>query len=534
MRHFMIGASAIALLAACGADDDPKSKSVAAVEKSLDSMKIEEVKLPKLDFKAKDYGQTAEVLAALKLDGEANNLISFADSSTGKGGAVFKDVSIKPKDEDGPALIAKTMTFDGLNMTDEGPSFDRLVLADLSLADEEEGVNLSIGDISIVEPNAAASKFFAALIQGEEPEDIAPFSEWAFDRLSLSNLSVVATPDDEEGTVSATIGELSMASLADAIAGQTLFSDIKIDFDIPEAGDFPIVGSLNLGTMSLSNLQTAIFDEFAEAGSDPEKLAGVNSAMMKNYTSPIDQGFDQSIVEDLSLSVSGLSFTMPKSATKVVRNSDGVATGVVSPKTVMKLSADADGGQLGAQVAQALAMMDYSDLEMSIEAKASYDPETDETRYTDYSLDFKDAFALSFNGGAYNLLEALKGMVSGDGDSPDMDAFNKVKLSDLEISLEDKSILDRAFKVAADMQGMEAAQVKSMATGMLAMGTMQASQSGADMELVNQTVNALTAFIENSGTLTIKLDPEAPISVGDFEDPSKMTVEALGFSATAK
>ncbi len=524
MRHIMIGASALALLAACGADDEPKVKS-------LDSVKVEDIKIPSSNFKAKDYGKTTAALAALKLDGDASSPIKFADSSAKNGGAVFNNVTISS--DDGPALLAKTMSFDGLNMTDDGPSFDRLILSQLSLVDEEEGVNVAIGDISIVEPNAAASAFFTALIQGEDTDGTPNFGEWAFDSMSMKNLTLAASPKDEEGAVSLSVGELTMASLADAVAGQTLFSNIKMDFDIPDAGDFPIKGSLKLDKMSLSNMQATFIDAFAAAGSDPEKLAGVNSKLMGNYTSPIDQGYDQGVVEGLSLDVSGLSFTMPKSATKVIRNKDGVATSVVSPKTVFVVKADAEGGQLGQQLAQGLAMLDYSDLEFSVNAKASYDPKTKETRYSDYVIDMKDGFSLSFNGGAFNVLEMMKGMAE-NGEEPNMDAFNQLKFSDMEISLKDNSILDRAFKVAADMQGMEPAQLKSMASGFLAMGTMQASQSGVDMELVNQTVTALTSFIEDSGTLTIKMAPDAPISMADFEDPSKLTADALGFSATTK
>ncbi len=534
MRHIMIGASALAILAACGADDSPNDKAKDAVKSVSESLEISDIKVPELKFKAKDYGQTAEVLAALKLDGESNEFISFADSSTAKGGAVFKDVSIKPKDENGKALIAKTMTFDGLNMTDEGPSFDRLVLSDMSLVDEEEGVNLAIGDISIVEPNAAASQFFASLIQGEEPEDVAPFSEWAFDRLSLSDLTLSATPKEEDGSISATIGELSMSSLAEAVAGNTLFSDIKIDFDIQD-GDMPMKGNLNLDKLSLANMQASFFDTLAEASSDPEAIAGLNEKLMADYTSPIDQGYDQGVVEGLSFDVSGLSFSMPRSATKVVRDKNGVATQIVSPKTEFKLSADAEGGQIGAQLAQALAMLDYTDLEFAVEAKASYDPETQETRYDDYVIGMKDGFELSFNGGAFGLLDAMKGLSSGEpGEAPNMDALSGMKFSDMEISLEDKSLLDRAFKVGAQMQGMEPAQLKSMATGFLAMGSMQMNQSGVDTAIVNQVVGAITTFVEDSGTLTIKLAPEAPIAMSDFEDPSKLTVESLGFSAETK
>ena len=61
----------------------------------------------------------------------------------------------------------------------------------------------------------------------------------------------------------------------------------------------------------------------------------------------------------------------------------------------------------------------------------------------------------------------------------DMSAAKDITINDFSLTLEDKSLLDRAFKLAAEMQGMEPAQLRAMATGMLGMATMQAGQSGA-------------------------------------------------------
>jgi hypothetical protein len=94
--------------------------------------------------------------------------------------------------------------------------------------------------------------------------------------------------------------------------------------------------------------------------------------------------------------------------------------------------------------------------------------------------------------------------------------------------------VDRAFSTAAQMQGMEAEQLKGMATGLLAMGSMQAGQTGIDMAIVNQSIGAVTEFIQGSKTLTLELAPETPVSLGSLEDPNQVTAEALGFSATTK
>ncbi|MEL6210751.1 MAG: hypothetical protein AAFR44_11355, partial [Pseudomonadota bacterium] len=64
---------------------------------------------------------------------------------------------------------------------------------------------------------------------------------------------------------------------------------------------------------------------------------------------------------------------------------------------------------------------------------------------------------------------------------------------------------------------------------------MMAGGAGVDMNLVTEATTALSAFLQSPGTLTIKLDPETPLSAEMFaslEDPSSLTKETLGFSMT--
>ena len=71
----------------------------------------------------------------------------------------------------------------------------------------------------------------------------------------------------------------------------------------------------------------------------------------------------------------------------------------------------------------------------------------------------------------------------------------------------------------------------------LAMAPMMAQGSGVDMALVSEATGALSKFISDGGTLTIKLAPETPLSVASImenPDPSAYTKDALGFTATQK
>ncbi len=529
MRNFLIGASMLAMLAACGGEDEPSAKTESTVAQATLQ-----------PFKAKDYGQTSEALAALNLAESGAGLIKFDSSKTADGGAIFKNVVIDSEDGEGK-LIAETLSFDGLQLTDAGPMFDRMILSNASLEfpqEDDTTGSFTISEISVVEPNQQAAAFFTALVQGEDlPKDVK-FSEWAFDQMALKGLAldVVSTEEGDAGHVKMSLNELSMTSLAEALAGGTLLSGLKMDLDLPQSADldFPLKGSLNLDEMSFGNLQMQLVDAAIAAEGDPQEIMALNTKLVESYTSPIEQGFDNSVLKGLSLDLSGISFSMSEAVTKVERNKDGVATRVSQPKTTLKFATDAEGGQLGAQAATFLGMMGYESLELSGNAETTYDPETKETRYDAYTLDIKDALKLDMKGGIFNLLDVLKVAANSESGQPDFAALQQVALGDIEIAIEDKSFMERAFKLAAQQQGVEPEMLRSMATGGLAIATLGAAEQGIDPNLVNTAVGALTTFIEQGGTLTLAINPEEPLVFSEIEDPSVLTVEKLGFTASTK
>ena len=131
--------------------------------------------------------------------------------------------------------------------------------------------------------------------------------------------------------------------------------------------------------------------------------------------------------------------------------------------------------------------------------------------------------------------QAEQGDASADP-SAMMDAvMEKLTIHSLDLALDDNGIVDRAFNAYAAQSGEDPQQLRNQTAGMLAMAPMMAAGSGIDPELVTEAATALSSFITDPKTLTLSLNPAAPLKVStlaDMEDPSGLTKSALGFSAS--
>ena len=115
------------------------------------------------------------------------------------------------------------------------------------------------------------------------------------------------------------------------------------------------------------------------------------------------------------------------------------------------------------------------------------------------------------------------------------EVMDKLTIHSLDLSLDDDGIVNRAFNAYAAQSGEDPQQLRNQTAGLLAMAPMMASGSGIDMELATEASTALSSFITDPKTLTIKLQPTTPLKVSELaevEDPSTLTKASLGFSAT--
>ena len=79
--------------------------------------------------------------------------------------------------------------------------------------------------------------------------------------------------------------------------------------------------------------------------------------------------------------------------------------------------------------------------------------------------------------------------------------------------------------------------MRAQASQMMGMAPLMAQQAGVDVAIATELGTALSSFIQDPKTLTIMIDPEEPVSMeslSTMEDPSMITKDYLGFSASNK
>lgn len=543
MKHLFFGAAAIALLTACGGSDNGDvSKEIAgAGEAAVKSAESAISDLGKITLREGDASEAAQALAAMSLDASGAGRIEFDDSSSDAAAASFDSLNFSVPEEDTNFTIGQ-MAFDGLDMTEEGASFAKLSLSDIVIMpdeDEETQGEIRIGGMELINPSPRLAAWIASLNGEGEPGPFPAGEDLSFDRWSVSDIDMQIEEGDE-GAVNFALESIELGGVGNDEVAVAAISGITMDGTV-EGTPF----NMNLGSMSLLGGNKSFVDALRNNAGDEEEMA---AAMMSAvYQNPLDPGYDSLIIDDFAFDAGGASFALPGLNTSVERNADGQPVKYVTQPYTMTLEADAEGGEPGSQLAAGLGMVGYESLELSGAGVTNYDPETDTMSFDSESnfLKLTDGFEMRFGGklegySAYAESFAdmdFEQMMSGAAPDDQMmqQAISQLKLHGFSLQLTDNSIVDRLFNLAAAQSGEDPEQLRTQIVGMTSMAPMMAAESGIDMEIVNEAVTAIQGFLQEPGTLTLALDPEAPLSmesIAAMEDPSQLTKSYLGFSAT--
>jgi len=525
MKKLMFGAAALALVTACGQGDSPEE------------VNIEEPKLKELSVRAGDPAEAAQALAAMSLS-ESGGLLSFAGSTTDGASATFTDLTITGED----AVKVGSLVFEGLDMDNGQANFGKMSLNDITISEEGEDVEVKLGSIELINPSAELAAWLAAGLNGQE----APFpaaENIVFDSWSINGLTGDFADDEADGTFG--IEKIEIRDMVDLKAAKTVISGLSLNgTDNSEGMNFDI----KLGGMSATNVDAKFVKAIQENVGDEEALMA--AVMDIAYEDPMEPGYDSFTLDDLSIDVGGASFAIPSIVSGVERNAAGQPVKFVTQPYSMTLKADAAGGEVGEALLQGLSVVGYEELELKGASVATYDPDKDIVEFdagANY-IELVDGAKFSMGGKiegyssyAQEAATAFNFEDLAAGAEPDpmamTNAMGKLTIHGFEFSIADDSLLDRAFNAAATSQGADPAELKSQIGMGLAMAPMMAQGSGVDMALVSEATGALSKFISDGGTFTIKLDPETPLSVASImenPDPSAYTKDALGFTATQK
>ena len=539
MKHWMIGSvAAAALLAACGGSGGNGNSEPGDVDVAVtDAPVIGEVRLPGLTLRSGDAAEAADALAALSLTDGSSGRVGFGSSSTDGADATFSDVTfVVPDEEHGEVPIkAASLELAGLEMTDTGPNFAQMTLSGLSLTPPDNAeAEVKVGTVQLTNPSPELANWVASVMGAGAPADFPAADKVSFDGLSLSNMAVEG--ENLDGLEAFNIGSIDLRGMGPDKLQALVFEGLSIK-GRDEAEDMDI--DISLGSLRVSGANTSFIEALQGAGDDEDEMAA--ALMQLTSQNPADPGYDTMLLDNLSVDLGGVSFATPSVEAAVTRDSQGRATRSVTKPYQMTFSADPN-GSLGAQVAGPLAQMGYDTLEFSGAQDVAIDPDTDTVTSSASGNYFalKDGFRLSGGGkmsgisAMYKTLSDPAVLRSADADpTAFLGALSELTVHDMEFTFEDDSIIEKGFQLAAAMSGQDADTLKGQAQMGIGFLPLMAAQSGVDAALLTELSGALSSFLADPGTLTIKLDPEAPVTAALFEDPTQITKDALGFSATA-
>ncbi|KCZ84586.1 putative lipoprotein [Hyphomonas adhaerens MHS-3] len=536
MKYLLTGVAAITMLTACGQKDKPDDAAAPS------GIVFSESKVPSFSVHKGDAGSAAAALAAMSLETPGSGNVTWGDRTLNGDKAVFTDVTIvtsayegDDEDEvsglDGADLTVAKLELDGLAMQEGAPSFSRILLSDMTFVptDPEEAENGSgkIGSIELVNPSPETAGWVASLFSEDEVPDLPEGDALAFDQWAVKDVDFrIDDPDGEQGTF--TIGTIEVTGLKDQAAALMKLDGLTFDMTDP-VEDTNM--KFNLASVEMRGADLGLLTDASEDASDPEE---VSQMMNLAGQDPANPGYESLTLNGFDMNLAGVKVDMPKLVSAVGRDKKN---SVVAVKTEpFKVSLTTDEGKYGDQLAGQLAMLGYETLELSGAGYQTYDETTDLTTYVKGQnfWELKDGFRIDFGAQYAGAKEMAAAGASDDPSDMLGDTLDNMIIHNMELVVDDDGFMDRAFNAYAAQSGQDPQEIRNQLTGMLAMAPMMAAGSGIDAELLTEASTALSSFVSDPKTLTIKLAPIEPLAMStlaEMEDPSALTKESLGFSA---
>lgn len=518
MRSLLLGATALALLTACGGGD--KKDEVEIVTASPEDV--------------------AAALADMALNESEAGAVAFDGSTVSDGKAVFNNFSAVIDEDEGLKLTADTLTLNGLHMTEDGGNFSTMAFENLKLADDGGDATMTIGALNVESPSPALGAWMADLMETGEPGEMPDLEELSFKTMNFSGLSFSGGDNEEDGTKGTmTIGSFALDGFKAGDLDKYSLDDLALSFSDPYEGmNFAAKVDL-MEVIGLKKSQTQGFLIGTQSTDmTPEEQAAALSKLSEG--SPLDPGYESVSVNGLDVNVNGIAITSTPIKANVDYNKAGVATASETEKFTMTMKADPS-GQFGAQVAPILSILELDQVEMTSASKYKIDVAGDSMTGAakDNYLEIKDVVTLSLGLEAGGLADYQKEALSAAGlvdQNPlaMLGALQKLQVGGFELGLDDQGLVEKALTMASLQMGQDKEMLRQQAMGGVAFLPAMAGQAGVDAVIAQELAEALRTFLENPGKLTLKLDPAEPLTGELFGDPTQLTKDRLGFSASAE
>ncbi len=519
-KPLRIGVSAICLSAtlmmgACGPKDKGAERTISAEKAPLGLSSLSDKDFARHFSVPKRKISTAEsqnALAKLGLAESNENGLSWQEQSGSNGSYTF--TNMKSTSDDGTVSIGKAELF-GIHMDGDQATFDRADFGDVTLISED--VTIKVDSMSLARPTADTAKAIVKSLENLANDidlDFGDETDFGFGAISMKSVDIKA---DE---VTGTIEQIVWGTDED-----TKRADIKIenvDFNIPQDGS-DISSLLTLKNLSARGYNVKDISKGFAAGTSGDP-SGLSSLLMgfNAYEVP----YDTVTLEGFKFDGSAVNIDLPKiEAESHVKNDVTTITQVLAPMTV-KMNESISGN--ARQAYDILQQLGFDTMTFESSQTTILNKKTDTMEVKDGIFEMDEGFRLNYKYGASGL-QALADTQTGGAEQL-TSALDKMKINGMTLSLEDKSIVERGLKLAAQMRGKDANRVKQEMRAALTLAPL-AARNDLEKDIISQFGGAFMDFIDNSGTLTVQIAPQNPIALSSLNDVENITPEDLGFSA---
>ena len=519
-KTLRIGASAVCLSAVvmmgvCGQKDKGGAPIISAEKAPLGLSSLSDKDLARhfsVPKRITDDVEAKKALAALGLTESNSNGLSW-DSQKGSGGN-YIFTNMKSASSDGMITIAKAEIF-GVHMNGEDATFDRADFGNVSLTGED--VKLNVDSMSLSRPTAATAKALINSLEDLTKDtdlDFGDNADFGFGALSMKSVNITAA--ELTGTIDQLVwGKDDTTGRADVKVG-------NVDLTLPLEGS-DVASLMTLKSFSARGINTDDISKGFTAGANGN--ASSLSSMLAGFN-VYKKPYDSVKLEGFKYDSAAVNVDMPKiEAETNVKGDITTVTQLLSPMTIQVN--DGAKGSAG-QAYDMLQQLGFDKMTFKSSQTTVLDKGKDTMEVKDGIFDMAEGFRLNYTYGT----SGLKALADTQRDQTAQlnNVLENMKINGMTLSLEDKSIVERGLKLAGQLRGASPDRVKQEMRAALAFAPL-AARNSLEKEIIGELGGAFMDFIDDGGTLTIQLDPAAPIAFSALENPEKVSPKDLGFSA---
>ncbi len=492
--------------------------------KSVDNRAIE--KLLDVEKRRVSSGDAEKALSKMGLLKESGDL-NWASKSGDNGSYSYQDVSVKT--EDGETVKIGTLNLTGVHTVDDRATFDRMDAENIVIDGSDAQATIDRLSLSRPHPKLGSGimKTLAAIEDLKDLDDIdmdvdLEKDEVAFGAFLMNGFSIKGDEAD-----------LSLASVGwgeDEDNGKALFllEDLKLVGEDDKNGT-PI--RMSLDSISGSGIDMNYFRAIGGENFGKDIIARSKSLGTKaTGFNPYSKTFDTFSMKNLNLDIDTLSISTDGASGKASRK-NGVIRMDQSLSPVRIGFSDVPSDRDLKEMQEGLKSLGFDELVFSASQTSILDEENDTFSVENAVVRLEDGFNLSYDykGSGLSSLKTLDQSTMSSAEIENL--FGEMKLNSMNMALTDYNLVDRIINFAAKQQGTSAALIKMQAKGGLMVLSLGA-QNEAQGKALSDIGSALGNFIDEGGTLKIRLNPETPVSVDQFADLDPETIDPseLGFS----